>query len=119
MHSAKPIFLAVLAVTFAAYAFDCAASATPQQAMDCCNSMPCPPHSHNRPQDCCKSMPEIRAPFIQPASVHHVSYSAFIFAVLPVPGESHGLDAANPAVTATNCHAPSILSPPASPPLRI
>jgi hypothetical protein len=46
MRFAKPILLAALAVALAAYAFDCGALGTPEQAMQCCNSMPCSSHGH-------------------------------------------------------------------------
>ena len=118
MHLAKPIFLAVLAVTFAAFAFDCDAAATPAQAMECCASMPCAPHGHQNGQDCCKTMPEMRTPFVQPAPVHGVSYFPFVVTVLPAAGKPLGLDTANPLIS-TQCHAPPSLSQPASRPLRI
>src|SRR6266436_3876939 len=39
MRLAKPTFLAILAVALAAYAFDCGATTTPEQAMHCCKTM--------------------------------------------------------------------------------
>ena len=118
MRLGKPIFLAVLAVTFAAYAFDCDAAATPAQAMECCASMPCAPHGHHKGQDCCKTMPEMRAPFVQPASVHGVSYFSFAVAVLPATSKLLGSNTANPLIS-TRCHAPPSLSQLASRPLRV
>src|SRR5438034_6484185 len=82
MRLAKPIFLAILAVALAAYAFDCSAATTPEQAMQCCKSMSCSSHGH-RAQDCCKTMPSMHAPFVQPSSGHGVSPSHVVFAVLP------------------------------------
>lgn len=117
MRLVKPIFLTVVAVVLAAYALDCGAVTTPEQAMHCCNSMPCSPHGH-RGQDCCKTMPTMRAPFVQPANVHGVSYSPVVFAVLPVAGESLALVSSN-RVVAVHCHAPPILYAPAPLPLRI
>jgi hypothetical protein len=116
MRLAKPIFLAVLAVALAAYAFDCGATTTPEQAMQCCNSMPCSSHGHHA-QDCCKTMQTMHAPFVQPSSVH-VSYSPLAFAVLPATSESLALGSSN-RVIAAHCHAPPIPYAPRPLPLRI
>jgi len=117
MRLAKPIFLAGLAVALAVYAFDCGAAMTPEQAMQCCNSMPCSSHWHHA-QDCCKTMPAMRAPFVQPSSVHGVSYSLLVFALLPKTGKAYALDSSN-RVIAAHCHAPPIRSAPSPIPLRI
>jgi hypothetical protein len=117
MRLAKPIFLAVLSIALAAYAFDCGAAATPEQAMQCCNSMPCSSHGHHA-QDCCKTMPAMHAPFVQPSSAHAVSYSPLVFAVLPAARESQGFHLSARVVDATS-HAPPILSAPAPLPLRV
>ena len=87
MRLAKPIFLALLTVAVASYAFDCGATATPEQAMECCNSMPCSSQGHHG-QDCCKTMPAMHAPFVQPSSVHGISYSPVVVAVLTTFDES-------------------------------
>jgi hypothetical protein len=63
-------------------------------------------------------MPAMRAPFAQPPSVHGVSYSLLVFAVLPATGKSHGPDSSD-RVIAAHCHAPPILHAPAPLPLRI
>src|SRR6266566_4286519 len=117
MRLANPIFLAVLAVALAAYAFDCGATTTPAQAMQCCNSMPCSSDGHH-PQDCCKTMQAMHAPFVQPSSVHSASSSPLVFAVLPAARESLALGSSN-RVIAAHCHAPPICSVPAPIPLRI
>jgi len=117
MRLAKPIFLVVLAVALAAYAFDCGAATTPKQAMDCCKSMPCPSHGHHA-QDCCKTMPSMHAPFVQASSVHGGSASPPIFAVLRATGKSHAVDSSN-RVIAAHCHAPPIHRSPTPLPLRI
>jgi hypothetical protein len=117
MRLAKPIFLAVLAVSLAAYAFDCGAATTPEQAMQCCNSMSCSSHGHHA-QDCCKAMPSMHAPFVQPASAHGVSTSPLVFALLPATGKSQAVDSSN-RVIAAHCHAPPIRYAPAPLPLRV
>ncbi len=117
MHLLKPIFLAALAVALASYAFDCGATTAPEQAMQCCNSMPCSSHGHNG-QDCCQTMPTVRASFVQPSSVHGISFAPLVFAVLPATGKSHALDSINGVIVA-HSHAPPILYAPAPLPLRI
>jgi hypothetical protein len=117
MRLANPIFLAVLAVALAAYAFDCGAVMTPEQAMQCCDSMPCSSHGHHA-EDCCKTMQSMHAPFVQPTSAPGASYSPFVFAALPATGQSQGFDLSGRAIPA-NGHAPPILYLPAPPPLRI
>jgi hypothetical protein len=117
MRSVKPILLAVLAVALARYAFDCGATTTPEQAMQCCNSMPCSPHGHHA-QDCCKTMQAMHAPFVQPSSVHGVSSSTLAFAVLPATSESLASGSPNRVIAAL-CHAPPIRYAPTAVPLRI
>ena len=68
MGFARIIVSAALAMALVAYAFDCSASATKKQAMQCCHSMRCMSH-HQSGQDCCKTMPAAHADLGQPASV--------------------------------------------------
>src|SRR5258707_12434228 len=91
MRLAKLVFLCSVAVALAAYAFDCDAATTPEQAMQCCDSMQCSPHGHQA-QDCCQTMPSMHAPFVQLSSVHGVSYAPLASAVLPTALTSHVLD---------------------------
>jgi hypothetical protein len=116
MRLAKPILLALLTVALAAYAFDCGAT-TPEQAMQCCKSMPCSSHGHEG-QDCCKTMPAMHAPFVQPSFVHSVRYSPVVFAAAATFDESHRVDPSARTV-AEHSHAPPIVHSPASLPLRI
>ena len=117
MRFAKVILFPVVAVLLAAYAFDCDAMATPEQAMQCCNSMPCSSHGHHA-QDCCKTMPAMHAPFVQPNSASGVSFAKIVFAVLAKSNESLGPDSSF-RFTAAQSHAPPIF-PSAHPlPLRI
>ncbi len=113
----KPLVMVALLVALAAYSLDCGAMTTPEQAMQCCGSMPCAPQGHNG-QDCCKSMPSMHAPFVQPSSVHSATHPLAAVATLAAS------DAALPALSeneifTTRSHAPPFISPPASLPLRI
>jgi hypothetical protein len=116
MCSAKPIFLALLTVALASYAFDCGAM-TPEQAMECCNSMPCSSQGHHG-QDCCKTMPAMHAPFVQPSSVVGVSYSPVVAAFLTAFNHSRGLDS-SAFIAAEHSHAPPLVCSQALAPLRI
>jgi hypothetical protein len=116
MRLAKLILLTVLTVTLAAYALDCSAT-TPEQAMACCNSMPCSSQGHHG-QDCCKTMPAMHAPFVQPSSVVGISYSPSAAAVLTAFNESHGLDS-SAFIVAEHSHAPPLARSQALSPLRI
>lgn len=116
MRLVKPIFLALLTVALAAYAFDCGAT-TPEQAMECCNSMPCSSQGHHG-QDCCKIMPAMHAPFVQPSLVHGVPNLPVKVAVLQTFDGSHGLDL-SARIIPEHSHAPPVVSTPTPPPLRI
>src|SRR5437762_13333945 len=113
----RPILPALLAVALSAYGFDCSAMTTPEQAMQCCNSMHCSSPAHHG-QDCCKRMPSVRSPFVQPSSAHGMPVSPAMFAVMPASGESQGLDF-SARIIAAHSHAPPGFCIPAPAPLRI
>jgi hypothetical protein len=113
----KPLVMVALLVALAAYALDCGAMTSPEQAMQCCGSMPCAPQGHIG-QDCCKSMPSMHAPFVQLSSVHGKNHALAVVATLAASG------AASPALAeigafSTSSHAPPLISPSAFLPLRI
>ena len=114
----KPILVAVVAIALSAYASECFAMATPQQAMQCCKSRHCASHGHHG-QDCCKTMPTVRVSFGQPSSsMHRASPTPVVLALVAAHGDSRGL---SPAVLsiAAHCHAPPILYVSAPVPIRI
>jgi len=118
MRFTKPMLLAVVAIALAVYAFDCLAMSTPEQAMQCCDSMPCSSHGHQHSQECCKTMPSMHAPFVQPASAHGPSFTPVFVSVLPAFNASQGLNSSAAVLTA-HCHAPPISPIAASSRLRI
>jgi hypothetical protein len=80
LRPAKWVLLSALIVALAAYGLDCLGMTTPEQAMQCCNTMRCHSHhhrSHHGNQDCCNTTPQIHADFGQPSSVQAI-------AVMPV-----------------------------------
>jgi hypothetical protein len=117
MGLARQVLLAVLTIAVAAYASDCGGMTTPEQAMQCCNSMRCSSHGHHG-QECCKTMPAMHAAFGQPSSVQGISFSSVALGVLRALNESHGTEA-SARMIAEHSHAPPISSSPAALPLRI
>jgi len=71
----KRVMPSVLTVALAFYALDCVGMTTPEQAMQCCNSMRCSSHHHHRGEECCKTMPAMHSVLGQPLSAQGVSSS--------------------------------------------
>src|SRR5271167_1024423 len=106
MQLARPILLALLAVGLATYSLDCGATMTPEEAMQCCNSMPCSSHGHGG-QDCCKTMPSMHAPFVQPPTAHNIGLASISLTTLTATKESPS-PSSSARRTAARCHAPPI-----------
>jgi hypothetical protein len=117
MRFAKPILMAVLVAALAAYALDCGAMTTPEQAMQCCASMPCSPHGHDG-QDCCKSMPSLHAPFVQSTSAHGAAHAHTVVAV-SVAIYDFASTLPEPGTPRAHSHGPPRINRPALSPLRI
>jgi hypothetical protein len=114
----KAILLIALAVALAAYALDCDASSTPEQAMNCCHSMPCASHGHHG-QECCKSMSAMHSPFIAPpAGGEGISFAPLALTLLSAPAQPSGF-AFSGLLISSDFHAPPVFSPPIQQPLRI
>jgi hypothetical protein len=117
MRIVKPILIVALNVALAAFAVDCGeASASPEETMPCCDTMPC--SSHGASLECCQSMPPMRAPFVLPASAQGVASSTAAVAVLSANCDSHELGP-SARVIAAHDHAPPGYSSTATAPLRI
>src|SRR6516165_3844566 len=116
MRFANPILVSVVAILLGVYAFDCDTMTTPEQAMQCCNSMPCSPQGDHG-QDCCKSMPSMHSPFVQVSTPHGRDFSVHIFEV------PTSIEFSSPASMASSiaalCHAPPISRSPSPLQLRI
>lgn len=110
--------MAGLAIALIAYALDCGAMTSPEQAMECCKAMPCSSPRKQNP-DCCKRMAAAHSPFVQAPSLNGASLSLSAVAALPAPGGAiQGLAPAFCAFPA-HCHAPPGIHLVSSPPLRI
>lgn len=81
MRFGKSILVAMLGFAFAAYGFDCSPMTSPDKAMECCDSMNCSHGMHG--EDCCQTAPSVHAPFVQPASIHGITFAPLAFAVQP------------------------------------
>lgn len=64
MRFGRAILLAAIAAALAVYSVDCTGMTTPEQAMQCCKSMPCSSHGHHSQNCCKKSMEAMHAPFV-------------------------------------------------------
>src|ERR1700730_1820100 len=93
--------LTALAVALAAYAFDCGAAITPEQAMKCCDSMP----SEN-------------SAFLRPTPEAGASFVPVVCALLEASIELHHADCPDHVIAAQG-HAPPIFLASAAAPLRI
>ncbi|MFZ3218293.1 MAG: hypothetical protein WA192_19760 [Candidatus Acidiferrales bacterium] len=116
MRLAKSILMAFIALALALYAFDCSAMASPAEAMQCCNTMPCSSHGHS--QDCCKTMPAMHAPFVKSSAVRVASIPFALLSVLSENGDRASKISSAYAVVA-HSHAPPILDLSDLTPLRI
>ena len=113
MALARTICGVVLTLALGAYALDCEAITTPEQAMACCAAMHCSRHGAQDPaqgMDCCKRMAMAHGPFVQPSSnpetlSPETFHAALVLAVLPLPGELQGLTSFSPCAAASS-HAP-------------
>ena len=112
----KLIFLAGFVAVLAAYSFDCGAAMTPEQAMKCCDSMPCSSQGQHG-QDCCNTMPSAHASFVQPTPVSH-SFVPIVFALPRTLVDTHDRDS-SARVVAAFAHDPPVSLLSASVPLRI
>src|ERR1700683_2426438 len=118
MLHAKPILFALLVLALVGYALDCSAVSSPNEAMQCCNTMPCSPHVNHHGEDCGKAMPNMHAPVGQPSSAHAVSPSLTFFAVIPAIDAAQ-LSICAPGITSSHSHAPPGPHAPTSSSLRI
>jgi hypothetical protein len=117
MGFARQALLVLLTIAVAAYASDCGGMTTPEQAMQCCNSMRCSSHHHHG-QECCKTMPAMHAVLGQPSSLQSISFSPVATGLVRVFNEFNGIEC-SARMIAEHSHAPPMSPSPAAPPLRI
>jgi len=117
MAVVKRILVVVAVAALATWGLDCLAMTTSDQAMQCCNSMPCAPNGHQG-QDCCKSMPSVNTPFLQSP---HTSISPIVHVVgVVISGLANAAAVLGKSASVLALsHAPPIRYLPASLPIRI
>jgi len=116
---ATRILVVVFALAIAAYGFDCPATSTPDEAMQCCDTMPCASHAHNSSQNCCQTMQATHAPFVTQSSSQGPHFSPVLCGFLPAATSSQTLDSATEMLDGTRSHAPPVSPPVLLSPLRI
>jgi hypothetical protein len=114
----RPILLAVVAFALVGYAVDCAPMASSDEAMQCCETMPCASHGAEQSQDCCKTMPSMHAPFVQAAAMHGLSFSPVSVSSLSLWRETAGIDSSVHVAAISGDSSPPP-DPASSSPLRI
>jgi hypothetical protein len=91
VRAVKWVLMPTLTVALAAYGLDCLGMATPEQAMQCCNTMRCHTHSHHQhhgSQDCCNTTPQMHAALGQPSSVQALAFSPVALGVVRASNDS-------------------------------
>jgi hypothetical protein len=118
MSLARALLVAVVAFALIVYAFDCSPMMTPQQSVECCQSMVCSSQGHAS-EDCCKTMPAMHAPFVRPSTTSGIASLASVQpALLAVVQHVIRLDSFRVLVS-PNEQAPPGNSPSDLTPLRI
>ena len=119
MRLVRAILTGVCVAVLAMYALDCFPASTPDEAMQCCDSMPCPEHSQHGSQNCCQTMPSSHAEFVQPHSPDIAPHAPVLCAFLPVGNALQGLNGPARVLVTANSHAPPLTPAAASTPLRV
>ena len=109
MRSVRAIFMAALVGALAVYALDCFAAVTPDEAMQCCDSMSCPQHGHDGSQDCCQTMSASHGPFLQSHAPDTASHAQILVGMVPGSPAAQPLRTAQALLT-VNSHAPPLPS---------
>lgn len=107
MRYFRQILVSSLLLALTAYALDCDGMTTPEQAMQCCNSMLCSSQGHMNGQDCCETMPTMHSPFVTTSMVQGAAFSHAEVAGLDAANTSANLDSVTSSVAA-HSHAPPI-----------
>lgn len=119
MRFVRTVFAIVLVAGLAVYSLDCFASTTRDEAMQCCDNMPCPHHSGGASQDCCQNMPSLHAPFVQPHVIDIAGHAPAVLAVLPAVSAVQGASFCTNIRLAVQSHAPLLSPITSATPLRI
>lgn len=78
---ARALLVTAIVAALAGYAIDCSTIVSPDQAMQCCKTMPCTPHSSGK--NCCDTTPSTHPPFVQAASLSKATLSLVSYFSVP------------------------------------
>jgi hypothetical protein len=117
MRFAGRVLVVLVTVALATYVLDCAGMTTPEQAMQCCNSMRCPSHGHHG-QDCCKTVPATQVALGQPTSIQSIFFSPVALGPVQALADSPSIESSG-RVIPEHSHDPPPWCPLPAPPLRI
>jgi len=114
-RSVKWIGEVVLAIALAASGGDCLDMPTPEQAMQCCNTMRCHSHTHHRHQSqhCCNDVAQMQAALGQPSSVLELSFAPVALGLVDVFRDSQMIEFSAQIIAERSHDPPSQLSRPA------
>jgi hypothetical protein len=118
MAPTRTLLTVVLTLALMGCASDCAAMATPEQAMECCKNM-CPSHNQQHSQDCCQEMPSTHAPFLQSSSIQHTAPEWNVVAIPVGISPVHDLSSPVHNLVVAQSHAPPAAQIASALPLRI
>ena len=121
VRAVKWVLMPTLTVALAAYGLDCLGMATPEQAMQCCNTMRCHTHSHHQhhgSQDCCNTTPQMHTALGQPSSVQAIAFSPVALGVVQAFNDSQIMEVFA-SILAGHSHDPPPACPIPFPTLRI
>ena len=119
-RAAKWVLLSTLIAGLAAYGPDCLAMGTPEQAMQCCNTMGCHSHSQHShaSHDCCTTARRLRAALGQPSTMQAIPLSPVALSVVQEFADSPTVESSC-SFMATHSHDPPYSCSTPVPSLRI
>ena len=118
MRFARLSLIVAVVAALATYSIDCSGMSGSDEAMQCCETMPCASHSAGHSQDCCKSMPSAQAPFVQAQRAPELSPSLMLVGISPGVIHVAALDLGRLALASCE-HGPPLFEPQSPTPLRI
>lgn len=120
MRPPECVISLALTIALAAYGLDCLGMATPEQAMQCCNTMHCHSHHHHShgSQGCCNTASQMHAALGQPSAIRGIPFSPVALGVAQAPSDSQSMGF-SPSIIAAHSHDPPASRPTPTISLRI
>src|SRR5215469_15202273 len=108
--AAKHVLFAALILVLSAYGLECVGVTTPEQSMQCCNTMRChSPHNRHSHQsmDCCETVPHIQPALGQPSSVRAISFAPATLGLVQGFGDSRLMEVSR-GIIGAHAHDPPL-----------